>query len=96
MTSTESLIRVSSGRPNVEHLIEQAVSSSQGPVSVDGELINGKSRPLVTIDALVAGPSSLASAVRAAIGLDTFSPLDTLKGRPTVTLHVETFGMVKS
>lgn len=33
----ESLVRVSSGRPDVESLIEQAVSASQGPVSVDGK-----------------------------------------------------------
>ena len=33
----ESLIRVSSGRPDVDALIDNAVSASHGPVSVDGE-----------------------------------------------------------
>ena len=92
----ESLIRVSSGRPDVEHLIDQAVSSSQGPVSVDGEHEVLAPRIVLTQIIPVAGPSSLASAVRTAIGLDTLSPKAILKGRPTVTLHVETFGMVKA
>ena len=43
----------------------------------------------------VAGPSPLASDVRSALTSDLTSTSEILKGRPTVTLHVETFGMVK-
>ncbi|EJD01186.1 uncharacterized protein FOMMEDRAFT_90010 [Fomitiporia mediterranea MF3/22] len=72
-------IRTGHGRPDVEAIIQDAVSISAGPVSVD-----------------VAGPSSLASAVRAATSFENSSPVNILKGRPSVTLHVESFGMVKS
>ncbi|KAI5119903.1 hypothetical protein M0805_003707 [Coniferiporia weirii] len=73
-----SLLRTRRGRPDVHRLIEEAISVSAGPVSVD-----------------VAGPSPLATAVRSALASDITSPIAVLKGRPTVTLHVETFGMVK-
>ena len=43
---------------------------------------------------LVAGPSAIARSVRAALR-SVSSPADVLKGMPPVTLHVETFGMVK-
>ncbi|KAL5487797.1 FRP1_3 [Sanghuangporus weigelae] len=72
-------IKTANGRPDVEALIQDAVSLSSGPVSVD-----------------VAGPSSLASAVRAATSFENTNPINILKGRPTVTLHMETFGMVKA
>jgi len=66
------------GRPEVDRIIQDAVSTAAGPVSVD-----------------VAGPSGLAQSVRIALKSEITSPVAILKGRPTVTLHVETFGMVK-
>lgn len=44
---------------------------------------------------LVAGPSALAQSVRSALRSGAVSPLNVLRGAPSVTLHVETFGMVK-
>ncbi|KAH8118598.1 ferric reductase NAD binding domain-containing protein [Phellopilus nigrolimitatus] len=73
-----SSLKTRYGRPDVQSIIEDAVSVSAGPVSVD-----------------VAGPSSLAAAIREALASDITSPISVMKGRPTVTLHVETFGMVK-
>lgn len=46
----------------------------------------------VSVD--VAGPSALASSVRNATS-DLTGPIAVMKGRPSVTMHVETFGMVK-
>ncbi|TDL29709.1 hypothetical protein BD410DRAFT_833972 [Rickenella mellea] len=47
----------------------------------------------VSVD--VAGPSSLAESIRGVLSSDIVSPIGVLKGVPSVTLHVETFGMVK-
>ncbi|KLO19817.1 hypothetical protein SCHPADRAFT_817568 [Schizopora paradoxa] len=47
----------------------------------------------VSVD--VAGPAPLAHSVRAALTSEITSPIAVLKGRQPVTLHVETFGMVK-
>lgn len=46
--------------------------------------------------ATVAGPSTLAESVRLALRSNVASPLAVLRGMPSVTLHVETFGMVKA
>jgi len=43
----------------------------------------------------VAGPSSMAESIRRALRTDLASPVSVLRGAPPVTLHVETFGMVK-
>ena len=43
----------------------------------------------------VAGPSSLAESIRKALTTELASPSAVLKGSQPVTLHVETFGMVK-
>ncbi|CAA7259897.1 unnamed protein product [Cyclocybe aegerita] len=43
----------------------------------------------------VAGPSSLAESIRRAVSCDLAGPASVLKGSQPVTLHVETFGMVK-
>ncbi|KAI0321845.1 FAD-binding domain-containing protein [Amylostereum chailletii] len=48
----------------------------------------------VSVD--VAGPSTIAQSVRNALCRDAASPFGVLKGAPSVTLHVETFGMVKT
>ncbi|KII94680.1 hypothetical protein PLICRDRAFT_169410 [Plicaturopsis crispa FD-325 SS-3] len=47
----------------------------------------------VSVD--VAGPSALSQSVRTLLHSELASPLAVLKGAPSVTLHVETFGMVK-
>ncbi|KAI0352818.1 hypothetical protein OH77DRAFT_738752 [Trametes cingulata] len=47
----------------------------------------------VSVD--VAGPSSLSASVSRALSSKLTSPTSVLKGAPSVTLHVETFGMSK-
>lgn len=47
----------------------------------------------VSVD--VAGPSALATSVRNALATELTCPIAVMKGRPSVTMHVETFGMVK-
>lgn len=48
----------------------------------------------VSVD--VAGPGALTASVRAALSTGVAAPGSTLKGTPSVTLHVETFGMVQN
>lgn len=43
----------------------------------------------------VAGPSALAESIRGALTSAPASPRSVMKGMAPVTLHVETFGMVK-
>ena len=47
----------------------------------------------LTIVSAVAGPAGLTAAVRRALCSDVAAPRAVLKGLPSVTLHVETFGM---
>ena len=47
----------------------------------------------LTIVSAVAGPAGLTAAVRRALYSDVAAPRAVLKGLPSVTLHVETFGM---
>ncbi|KAF9483940.1 hypothetical protein BDN70DRAFT_903886 [Pholiota conissans] len=73
-----SALKLTHGRPSIKKLLNEEISSSLGPVSVD-----------------VAGPSALAASIRRTLRTDLASPTAVLKGSQPVTLHVETFGMVK-
>ncbi|KIJ53374.1 hypothetical protein M422DRAFT_202279 [Sphaerobolus stellatus SS14] len=69
-------VRVEKGRPDLKGILDEEISSSLGPVSVD-----------------VCGPHLLSDSVRSILASDVAGPGDILKGRPSVTLHVEKFGM---
>jgi ferric-chelate reductase len=45
---------------------------------------------------IVAGPSALSQTIRRTLRSRIASPTSVLRGLPSVELHVETFGMVKS
>lgn len=47
------------------------------------------------ISCTVAGPSSLSQSVARVLASGNTTPMNVLKGSPTVTLHVETFGMTR-
>ncbi|OBZ76332.1 putative ferric reductase transmembrane component [Grifola frondosa] len=56
------------------------------------EEVNAASGP-VSVD--VSGPSALSQAVSRTLASSVTSPMSVLRGSPSVTLHVETFGMVR-
>ncbi|KAH8106103.1 ferric reductase NAD binding domain-containing protein [Cristinia sonorae] len=64
------------GRPSISKILQEEISVSSGPVSVD-----------------VAGPSALSRAVSNALATKITSPISVLRGAPSVSLHVEVFGM---
>lgn len=94
-----SALKLTHGRPSIRKLLHDEITTSPGPVSVDGE-----SNALFLISGLylmqhtpVAGPSALSQSVRRELRrAELVSPIGVLKGLPSVELHVETFGMVKS
>lgn len=45
---------------------------------------------------IVCGPHALSEAVRSALASDIAGPMGVLRGRESVTLHVEKFSMVSS
>ncbi|KAI1796261.1 hypothetical protein LXA43DRAFT_1090336 [Ganoderma leucocontextum] len=79
--------------PGTQYAGSDGSGSDSGEV-VDKELrcegVDNSSGP-VSVD--VSGPSSLTSSVSNALASKLTSPASVLKGAPSVTLHVETFGM---
>ncbi|KDR83594.1 hypothetical protein GALMADRAFT_219415 [Galerina marginata CBS 339.88] len=86
--------------------IEKDIAETELPVYSSLKLIHGRpsmkkllaeeiQTSLGPISVDVAGPSNLAESVRRALSSDLASPAAVLKGSQPVTLHVETFGMVK-
>ncbi|OCH90700.1 hypothetical protein OBBRIDRAFT_582310 [Obba rivulosa] len=73
-----SALKITNGRPSTRRILQEEISVSSGPVSVD-----------------VAGPSSLSQSVARVLASRLTSPAEVLRGSPSVTLHVETFGMTR-
>ncbi|GJE84448.1 ferric reductase family protein [Phanerochaete sordida] len=73
-----SALRILHGRPSIRKVLQEEISASAGPVSVD-----------------VAGPSGLSQSVAQALASDITSSMGVLRGAPSVSLHVETFGMTR-
>ncbi|TCD66927.1 hypothetical protein EIP91_000705 [Steccherinum ochraceum] len=71
-----SALRITHGRPSISRFLQDEITTSSGPVSVD-----------------VAGPSALSHAVSTTLSSKAASPMSVLRGAPSVTLHVEVFGM---
>lgn len=86
--------QVEYGRPSITSLLREEVAGSLGSVSVDGSFFLALKFPCAEVG-IVAGPSPLAQSVRAALRSDFAGPLAVLRGGPSVSLHVETFGTVK-
>ncbi|EMD40636.1 hypothetical protein CERSUDRAFT_111219 [Gelatoporia subvermispora B] len=70
--------KITNGRPSIRRILQEEISASTGPVSVD-----------------VAGPSNLSQSVARVLASRVTSPGEVLRGSPSVTLHVETFGMTR-
>lgn len=83
------------GRPDVHALLEEAVTASEGAVSVDGVYWSFGLRLLsLTIDSDAAsGPESLVAAIRQALSSPFAGPMNVLRGCPSVQLNVEDFSM---
>ncbi|KAF8974334.1 FAD-binding domain-containing protein [Flammula alnicola] len=86
--------------------IPETTPSTELPVYSSLKLIHGRpsikkllndeiASSLGPISVDVSGPSSLADSIRRALISDSATPAAVLKGSQPVTLHVETFGMVK-
>lgn len=85
-------VKVTSGRPDLEHIIREEMNAASGKVSVSGRcsgfcLLYG---PFIYLQ--VCGPNAMANVVRKALRLPWSSPSSPLNGGPSVTLHVECFG----
>lgn len=84
-------LEILTGRPDLYRILEDAVTKSTGPVSVDGRChCNCPFRP-VTHFPVVSGPAPFVAAVRKTLSGSFASPLSVLKGTPTVQLNVENF-----
>lgn len=92
-----STLRIMNGRPAIRKILHEEIAASRGPVSVDGEFAPACERLfLVSLYAYaVAGPSNLSQSVSHALSVGAAAPHHVLKGAPSVTLHVETFGMTR-
>ncbi len=90
-----SSLKVINGRPSIRRLLQEGIDGSTGTVSVDGECEEQLRRTSLTPSPclLVSGPTSLTSSVSRALSAELTGPSQVLKGAPSVTLHVETFGM---
>ena len=88
-------IKPLNGRPNIRGIIAEEIDNARGTVSVDGKLpipIFPTDFDLIHI-LPVCGPAVLTKAVRQILRSDIAGPIGVLKGRPTVALHVEGFGV---
>ena len=81
------------GRPELENIIQTEIASASGRMSINGtsKLIIGCSF-ISSFFSSACVPRGMANAVRKAIRAPR--PVDILQGGPTVTLHIESFGLV--
>lgn len=88
-------VKIKEGRPLLHEILREDISSWIGPDSVNGYYPD-HSRPseLLTDDPLVSGPESIINTVRETLGdMRVAGPLQTLKGGPSIALHVESFSI---
>ena len=81
-------------RPDVKEILEAEIKNSDGDISVNGQLFRFRLQSII-LDlrpcfVTVCGGPEMNSAVKAALSPVRF--WDILKGAPSVSLHVETFG----
>jgi hypothetical protein len=88
------LVSLENGRPHLQNIIQNEIASASGRMSINGtaELITGWGFRLIVFSS-ACGPHGMANSVRKA----TRAPrlVDILHGGPTVTLHIESFGLVR-
>ncbi|KAF9468795.1 FAD-binding domain-containing protein [Collybia nuda] len=96
-----------SGPPSSPSSISESEKNKDLPSYSSLKLVHGRpsirkllhdeiSASLGPVSVDIAGPSTLAESVRRTLRSNVASPLAVLRGMPSVTLHVETFGVVKA
>lgn len=86
-------VEIRFGRPDVHALLEEAVTTSEGAVSVDGAYWSLGLRLLSLMVDTASGPESLVAAIRQALSSPFAGPMNVLRGCPSVQLNVEDFSM---
>lgn len=95
VSSVNAPVKIKEGRPVLHEILREDMSSWIGPASVNGYYPD-HSRPseFLTDDPLVSGPESIINTVRDTLGdMRVAGPLQTLKGGPSIALHVESFSI---
>lgn len=94
---TYTSLKLVHGRPSIKKLLQEEITEAQGPVTVDGgySFDDSLSRLNLNPELTAAGPGSMTQAVRKALQSEFVGPSSVLRGTAPVTLHIETFGMVK-
>jgi ferric-chelate reductase len=89
-----SCVTVATGRPDLCAMLQDEAEGARGPMSVSGRaaFFTPHQNILAYLDLLVCGSESVANAVRSALQSPVAGPIAILKGGPSITLHVESFG----
>lgn len=84
---------IAQGRPDIRSLINNEIANATGDIAVNGMLLYCTPlNPLIM--APVCGTGGLAKSVKGALRNPRF--MDILRGGPSVTLHLEAFGIVST
>lgn len=92
----EKGVEIRWGRPDIHGLLEEAVTTSEGAVSVDGMCLFCVVGCLMGADwvcLVVSGPETLVATIRKALSSPFAGPMNVLRGCPSVQLNVEDFTM---
>ena len=82
------------GKPDLYKILEDAVTNSDGPVSVDGESVSSSAYFMsLMVGLVVSGPQPMVSSIRSILSSSFASPAAVLRGTPMVQLNVESFTM---
>lgn len=93
-SSANAPVTIKEGRPVLREILKEDISTWIGPASVNGLQLYSQSSGLINDDASVSGPETIINAVRDTLGdMRVAGPLQTLKGGPSISLHVESFSI---
>ena len=80
-------------RPNLSEILsKEADQIDGGKMSVTGESPTSPPDRYLRVSCLVCGSQSVAKAVRSALRFNVTGPAKVLRGGPSISLHVESFG----
>jgi len=84
-------VKIKHGRPNIDAMLKEEISTASGRMSVTGEFTSTKNAKAIDIPP-VCGSPGIAHAVRHALRFPECGPSNVLSGGPSVTLHIASFG----
>jgi ferric-chelate reductase len=85
-------VKMEAGRPNLDALLKEEISSASGRISVSGKYRSRPQEIQVTNKSIVCGSQGISRAVRHALRFPVSGPSTILSGGPSVTLYDESFG----